>query len=54
MAINVDIKLSIPMFILGPATQGFGVDFYTNILKRAKNFKGSEWEKKVQKNPQFV
>lgn len=48
MAINVDMKLNIPMFILGPATEGFGIDFYQNVRKIAKNFKGSKWEKKIQ------
>lgn len=43
MAINVDMKLSVPMFIMKPATTGFGIDFYTNVVKIAKNFKDSEW-----------
>lgn len=47
------MKLSIPMFILGPATEGFGVDFYSNILRIAKGYKGSKWEQSVEKNPQF-
>lgn len=45
------MKLSIPMFILGPATEGFGVDFYSNILRIAKGYKGSKWEQSVEKNP---
>ena len=53
MAINVDMKLNIPMFILNPATTGFGMDFYKNVLEIAKNFKNSEWEKKMQANPAF-
>ena len=53
MAINVDMKLNIPMFILIPATTGFGLDFYNGVLKIAKDFKGSKWEQKVQKNPDF-
>lgn len=48
MAINVDMKLNIPMFILGPATEGFGIDFYQNVRKIAKNFSNSKWEKKIQ------
>lgn len=53
MAINVDLKLSLPMFILEAASQGFGTDFYKNVLKISKKFDGSEWEKKVKENPDF-
>ena len=31
------------MFLLEPASKGFGEDFYKNIRKIAKNFNGSEW-----------
>lgn len=51
MAINVDLKLNVPMFILIPATSGFGIDFYNNVLNIAKNFKGSKWEQNVHNNP---
>ena len=48
MAINVDLKLTLPMFILESVSEGFGVEFYQNILKIAKTLKGSKWEKKIQ------
>ena len=53
LATNVDIKIRLPMFILAAASEGFGVDFYKNMLKIARKFEGSEWEKKVQENPAF-
>lgn len=43
MALNIDMKLNIPMFIMTPATTGFGLDFYSNILKMARSFEGSEF-----------
>lgn len=45
------MKLSVPMFILAPLTTDFGVEFYNNVLKAAKKYKGSEWEEKTKKNP---
>lgn len=41
------------MFLLEPASKGFGEDFYKNIRKIAKNFNGSEWQKKMLENPNF-
>jgi hypothetical protein len=38
MALNVDLKLNIPLFILNPATVGFGIDFYNGVLEIAKKF----------------
>ena len=38
LAINADLKLSLPMFILGAASESFGLDFYRNVLKIAKKF----------------
>ena len=48
MAINTDLKLKLPMIILEPVTSNFGVDFYKNIRKVAKNFHKSEWEAKMK------
>ena len=38
LAINVDLKISLPMFILAAGSEGFGLDFYKNVLKTARNF----------------
>lgn len=38
LAINTDLKLSLPMFILSAASEGFGMDFYLNLLKISKKF----------------
>ena len=46
IAMNVDMKISVPNFILDPATQKFGKDFFKNVLKVTKNFEGSEWHKR--------
>lgn len=53
LANNVDLKLKIPMFLLQTASEGFGQDFYKDIRRLAKNFKGSEWQKKMFQNPDF-
>ena len=53
LAINVDLHLSIPMFILATASENFGMDFYKNVRKTSKKFEGSEWEEKMKENPSF-
>jgi hypothetical protein len=35
---NVDMKLSVPNFIMDPITQNFGKDFLKNILNVCNNF----------------
>ncbi len=35
---NVDMKLSLPKFIMDPVTQNFGKDFLKNVLHVTKNF----------------
>lgn len=41
IAMNVDMKIAAPKFILDPVTQNFGKDFLKNVLKVTKIFKGS-------------
>ena len=53
LAINADLKLPLPMFILATASESFGLDFYKNVRNIAKKFEGSEWEKKTKENPDF-
>lgn len=31
------------MFILAAGSESFGLDFYKNVLKIARNFEGSDW-----------
>lgn len=53
LAINVDLHLPLPLFILGSVSENFGLDFYKNVRKNSKNFEGSEWEEKMKENPDF-
>lgn len=53
MAINIDMHIYLPLFLLKPATVNFGNDFYNNMTKIAKEFEGSAWEKKCKENPDF-
>lgn len=38
IAMNVDMKISAPKFILDPVTQNFGKDFLKNVLHVTNNF----------------
>ena len=38
LAINTDLKLNIPMFLLEAASEGFGQDFYKDLRKLSKGF----------------
>lgn len=52
LAMNVDTKLDfLPMWIQDKISEDFGNDFFKNILKLSKKYKGSEWERNVEKNP---
>ena len=53
LAINTDLKLKIPMFLLGAASEGFGQDFYNDVRRLSKDFVGSQWERKMIENPSF-
>lgn len=51
-ALNIDMKLKgVPMFLLDFGCRNFGFDFISNILKIAKKFNGSEWQKRVESDP---
>ncbi len=41
----------IPQFIINMSARKFAFDYFKHIPKLSKKFKGSEWEKKMQKNP---
>lgn len=52
MAMNIDTKMDfLPMWAMDKVCQDFGNEFFENIMKLSKNFKGSQWEKNVEKNP---
>lgn len=38
IAMNVDMKISAPKFILDPVTQNFGKDFLKNVLEVTQKF----------------
>lgn len=42
------MQVSVPMFLMDPVTCNFGKDFFKSLLKIVKNFKGSEWEKRLE------
>lgn len=51
---NVDVKLNfLPLWVQDKISEDFGQDFLKNILEASKKFKGSEWEKNVQKDPRL-
>ena len=48
------MKLNLlPQFILNMSARKFAFDYFKNIIKMNKNFKGSAWEKKIKENPGF-
>lgn len=54
IALNVDSKMDfLPMFIIDKISGDFGKDFFKNIVRISKEFKGSEWEKNVEKEPEL-
>lgn len=54
LASKVDLKLNfLPQFILNMSARKFAFDYFKNIIKVNKNFKGSPWEKKIKQNPDY-
>lgn len=43
----------LPQFILNMSARKFAFDYFKNIIKMNKNFKGSAWQKKIKENPEF-
>ncbi len=54
IAMNVDMKISVPKFIMDPVTQNFGKDFLKNVLEVTQNFEGSEWHKRSIQKTEFT
>ncbi len=51
---NVDTKMNfIPMWLQDKISQDFGEQFFENIIRLSKKFKGSQWEKSTQANPEL-
>jgi hypothetical protein len=38
----------LPQWILNMSARSFAFDYFKNIIKKNKNFKGSPWEKKIK------
>jgi hypothetical protein len=54
LAVKVDMKLNfLPQFIINMSARKFAFDYFKNIPKLSRKFKGSDWDKKVQENPEF-
>ena len=52
MMSKANFKLTfLPLFILQKSARIFTFDYFNNIVKNAKNYKGSEFEKRVIVNP---
>ena len=52
LASKIDMKMNyLPLLILNKSARNFAFDYFRNILDRVKNYKGSEWEKKVAQRP---
>lgn len=44
LAVKVDMKLNyLPLFIINLSARKFAFDYFKNIPKISKKFKGSEW-----------
>lgn len=51
--VNVDMSLDmVPKFILEMMTKKFGVDLFESIVKISRKFKGSDWDKAIQRRPE--
>lgn len=49
LASKVDMKLNfLPQFIINMSARKFAFDYFKNIIKMNKNFKGSPWERKIK------
>lgn len=40
----------LPQFILNMSARKFAFDYFKNIIKVNRNFKGSAWEQKIKEN----
>lgn len=43
----------LPQFIINMSARKFAFDYFKNIIKVNKHFKGSPWEKKIKENQDF-
>ena len=41
----------LPMFVINKTCRIFAFDYFKNVIKVNKHFKGSQWEQKMQENP---
>ena len=49
---KADLKLGfLPLIILNKSARIFAFDYFEKIVEKAKEYKGSEWEKKVAAHP---
>lgn len=49
---KIDMKMNyLPLFILNKSARIFAFDYFKNILKISKNYKGSPWEKSAAERP---
>ncbi len=54
LASKIDMKMNyLPNFIMHSSAKKFAFDYFKNILKVSKKFKGSVWEKNTIENPEF-
>lgn len=54
LASRIDLKMNyLPQFILNSSARFFAFNYFKNIIKVNKKFKGSAWEKKIKNNPSF-
>ena len=52
IAMNLDMKLDIvPIWLMEKIVIQFGNEYFLNVIEISKKFKGSKWEKSVEKNP---
>lgn len=51
LATNVNMRLGfLPFFIINKTCRIFAFDYFENLVKVNKEFKGSMWEKKMMEN----
>ena len=53
IALNIDMKLNfVPLGLMEMACKKICFDFFEVVMEATSRYPGSEWEKKVKKNPE--
>ena len=51
LATNVNMGLAfLPLFVVNKSCRVFAFDYFKNVMRVSKEFKGSKWEQKMREN----